>query len=101
MKKPTKSSSKADSPFSLDGQSESDEYSDGGIDWDEAINSDLESAKPKKKQQTKAEPPAKPKAKPSSSAPERPALKEKESSSMFLTVADLGKQVRDAESALL
>lgn len=42
--------SKADSPFSLD-EEESDEYSDGGIDWEEAASkSDMEQVKPKKKE---------------------------------------------------
>lgn len=45
----TKTTSKADSPFSLD-EDESDDYSDGGIDWDEAVKSDIEEIKPKKKE---------------------------------------------------
>lgn len=58
--------SKEDSPFSLD-EEESDEYSDGGVDWDEAIKSDIEELKPKKKEgksegkgKAKAVPPKRP-----------------------------------------
>jgi hypothetical protein len=105
---------KTDSPFSLDEDSE--DYSDGGIDWDEAVKSDdLELAKPKKKE---VKPASKPKAK-AAVAPKRPAMvgallilgivvkhtypcssarkqnESRPSSSAFLTNADIERKVRD------
>lgn len=65
---------KADSPFSLD--EESDDYSDGGIDWDEAVKSDIEDVKPvkKKKPEPKAKPEKKAAKEKAASVPKRPSM---------------------------
>lgn len=73
MSQTKKKITKADSPFSLD--EESDDYSDGAIDWDEAVKSDIDDMKPLKK---KAEPKAKPEKKAAKGkatpAPKRPTM---------------------------